>query len=483
MYSLIKRTFLAAFLGLALLSPGPVTHAQPGIDDLFDVPLAREPRLLSLVAAGLDHPILSELRLSARVEPYNGQDPESFLAVVIHSASVDGDVADLELLNRAIGAGVGVMVLDASAADKTALRRHLGITFNDGQDSLGYFFDLSRDRHAEIFELPKRWSPAPEDLEAVPTRPEFGPAAQAVEATFNRGPVRSSVQPDDPAEVARYVGKVYSYLAETRGAQEGVSIDAVGPPNIPAAIKKWTTTIHVQNKRTLGHRQEAQLDFEIVIAAYLNNPPAGDHFQYVYVETNGILVPGKLAHNSSYHRGWFQRDLRMRVAPEANPSIVLADTAPNNVSGVRSVTDGVSFDIGFSADGVSSTFGFSQSTTRDIADWRIIEDSTPPVTSWRYFQNHPFDGRGRRCCAGGSRDCAMNGLDKVKSPPTLSKFTLTTNTQAVWRTTSVLDDVLQFGYSFEQTLGDYHSKVIHWNCHQKRNTASGSFMVDLNKIQ
>lgn len=216
-----------------------------------------------------------------------------------------------------------------------------------------------------------------------------------------------------------------------------------------------------------GGYQHPNFEMDTTFTVILNNhdDPRGD-FQWVLVDSEVTANPkgededflAKQVHTSGNWSadwdewGFFQTYWKHRIETGmlANPNdrLVLLKTSPQTENSMTEVETGTDIEIGYTAEGgPGASVGFSSSTTRDITDWQITNESADNVASWYYRSQYPFDNDiegtcwdGRPCKVGwtfGTSYCAQEiyRLCYIKQDPNaLSMNALNLGTQATYRT-------------------------------------------------
>jgi len=175
----------------------------------------------------------------------------------------------------------------------------------------------------------------------------------------------------------------------------------------------------------------------------------GEDGYYTVLMQDGIVSPGTLIVNDpSQAIGFFQYFFTVNNQPlpngnTPNPSTYYwAQSSPSTVdqiiSTTDSVTESVSLEIDMTVDGPSSKISVSwtasTSTTSEISQWGIVEDTNPinSSTAWSFHQQTPYDPSELQWSNFGSWwEQAYNG-GNVNVVPDLSTNTLQIHTISAW---------------------------------------------------
>lgn len=352
-----------------------------------------------------------------------------------------------EMLSQAhdwIADHIGVVVLNAGGNLNDFLLQEVGVALNDLPE--GVFVHRENETHTRLVQSPTRGN------------------GQRVESdqTASQGP-RTVPTPEVPVGIEKssslrplFVEAVAHLVAhEQRGFVSAPQTD-----EFPEGLEYYTFTVTKQDTRWLSYDDEIiqypTISFDYHFALFLNDPPHGEHYQYIHLREEVRASPGELAwtYTDTWSYGAMQFNLEFENSI-GHSDIVLDQTAPENEAEEIKVTDTTSFDIGFSTlDGGSGEFGYSKSRTHVIEDWEVINQSTGNNSSWTYVQNLPYDGKyeeNSSFCKVCNADRFGGGVD-VGSIPALSRGTLTLDTQSVWRTESVITDTVKLSTSYNWWL-------------------------------
>ncbi|WP_276253119.1 hypothetical protein [Halomontanus rarus] len=378
--------------------------------------------------------------VDASILPYGDQ---TEIDVKTYDESTTPDPHDLvvfsdnndEILSQAhdwLADHVGVVILNAGSKLNDFLLQEVGVALHDLPD--GVFVHQERETHTRLIQS------------ATIGNGQGAESDQSASQRFGVVPTsRSPFDSDEPSSLRPLFVEAVSHLITHK--QQGF-VSAPETDEFPEGLEYYTFTVTKQDIRSLPYDNEdiqsVTISFDYHFALFLNDPPHGEHYQYIHLREEVRASPGELAwtYNDTWSYGAMQFHLELENSLD-HPDIVLEETAPENEVEKTEVTDTTSFDIGFSTtDGGSGQFGYSKSRTHIIKDWEIINESTGNDSSWTYAQNTPYDGKYKKnssfckvCNAG-----EFGGGVDIGSIPALSRGTLTLDTQSVWRTQNVITD-------------------------------------------
>ncbi len=219
--------------------------------------------------------------------------------------------------------------------------------------------------------------------------------------------------------------------------------------------------------------------------AFLNNPPVGPQYQYVYIHQKGNVNPGEpLMDYSTYYKGYGQFQFESTIEPGSNLEDIVYDaSSPANVNDKRVIDSSVGFTINYSeSGGGGAQFDYKDSISQEVYDWQIIEKTSLATTKWTFAQRYPFNWLTRICGADSGDHAPFDYWDRVKDFPNLTRYTLQPQTQSVWRTTKVLKEPVQFNGSVVQSLNYYWWFFVGFDCPPASLYGYESIIVDLSKV-
>lgn len=217
------------------------------------------------------------------------------------------------------------------------------------------------------------------------------------------------------------------------------------------------------------------------IEAFLNNYPETGAFQWLTLNHSGTFSTNTMAQNGEHHKGWFltELDLDHYTSGSSTNKLFYYDSSPENIADKSQVTTSTGFSVTFDKGGPSGTFEYSNSETNDIYDWDITE--VKPM-SWQYYQVTPYDGR-----TDDFPKCAVKNNGDIEDLPKISQTTLQFDAQSVWKTNSVVKEIVYFGADTSMSVNYLITdpKFItgydgHWWSYYSPNTQP--FMIDLSVV-
>jgi hypothetical protein len=174
------------------------------------------------------------------------------------------------------------------------------------------------------------------------------------------------------------------------------------------------------------------------------------------------VVPAQIMKDLPSGRYWYQsvfeQTYTLMNQDGTGENITYAASSPQTANNVTSVTDSTSFSIGFKiagkgvgnkgelGGGLSAGVTIGHSETRQLTDWAVDETTVAAQNriGWVYRLNRPYNGDRNYawwCDAFHFDGVACAALyNSVKEIPPLSKMTLQTHVQGVWRLDASLND-------------------------------------------
>lgn len=431
----------------------------------------------ALVAGPVESAFLEPLRSTVKLVQYDGSQKSEDYDLVI----LDGDhhapaaLREDALVQEALGTGKWVLMLDAAAGHK---REGLGAVIQAASGGVSPAYAVHRGRDARgRLEVRVVEFPAPSEVLArqggnptngVPGEPLPVPPPVPPSAPF--GPVQASVQDTDSSSASAFANALLTRIRapiQAQGLPPGIPDDLIYATFYFSQVQNW----QVGNGGRHPGSQHPNFTANYTFSVFLNNKanPQGD-FQWVLLDADvsaspknaseGFVAPG--TRDSTVWNccafdewGWFQDRVVVQVQPSPD-DWVKVDTSPDTVNGSRTVTTGVNFSIGFNqAQGGNASFGFSESTSRNITDWKVTNASTGKVAWWYYRTNYPLDADYDQGC-NGAQYIWHDGCYILPVPNDLSTSSLSLRTQAVWRTPQPVDGWVDFGVWNEHGMIDLY---------------------------
>lgn len=396
-------------------------------------------KIVYLKKEGELHPVAAIFQKSAGVEVISNtarlQDaPQNKILMIDgHFPQIDAGQKHA-IAKQVLQNGQAILLLDPDPEWMTALQSLLGLGIRHIPSA--YFIQQETPTHFQIFELLAQDLTAQKqhfDVLADQGELKHHPAAPKTDDIL----LHSSLE--SPEVIMPFVLGIMRY-AFGDGAQRKPRTD----DDIPADIKKWTFT--VTSTRGLwindgGRYQFWSGSFNFHVSLFLNNPVTGEQYQYIHIRQESLINPGNLVSNCNYDRRWFQD--RFETSVEINePGIFLNQSSPKNEAGSVEVTDSVKFNIAYElakAPKQTGSYEYGHSETRKIQDWQVVENSRLNTGAWTYAQRLPYNAMVNDYLGGIGWVCPPFLLWFVKDLPILSMASLQADTQAVWRTASVMN--------------------------------------------
>lgn len=115
--------------------------------------------------------------------------------------------------------------------------------------------------------------------------------------------------------------------------------------------------------------------------------------------------------------------------------------------------------MGFSKDGPAGSFSYSRSVTRDIRDWRALNNSSIAnnQSAFQFISSNPFDGLAFATGTVNTDDLS-DGKGYPAMPNDLARNTMQFVTQSLFKTDSVVNEEVRIGAHHTQSLGDVACK-------------------------
>jgi hypothetical protein len=368
-----------------------------------------------------------------------------------------------------------LLILDATEANKKSLLSEIG--FHTSGDAWAYFIGKAGPRRFRVIELAKDDTVGVHKARITPVD-----KTQPLGAELVRSASKTAVSYHRPdLAVADLVSAILDHRTERSSA-----VAAADDP-VPPDVKKWTISYTLVAKRTIsnfGKTQEPSMSITYDIVAFLNNPPSGSHYQYVYIRQKGVVNPGVLMDYSTYYKGYGQFQVETSIVPTTHLEELVYDaSSPPNVNDKHTIQSKIGFGIDYTkSGGGSAKFNYEQTITQDVFDWQIIERTTTSHMKWVFAQRYPFNWLARTCGADSGDHAPFDFWDRVKAFPNLTQHTLQPQTQSVWRTTKVLNEPVTFFGTVRQELGYFWYRFLWFECPEALLIGFQSMTVDLSKV-
>lgn len=462
--------FVSLSLLLALAACGG--GGSPGVGSVGlppDAPTA-------LVYGPVSSPVYDELKKTMRLVPYDGSQKVENHDMVIFDGDVHTPAALVgnALLASALREGKWVLGVDLNESQK---RDGLGplLDFASKGVSPGYLVrtDLDKNGRAQVtvLEYPKAGvmlpGGAPQKIGAQAT-PLLAGSAAAVSLT----PVGTA------AFVKSVVEKLKLGTARARPQQ-------VGDTQFPAGLLYKTfffsepllLTTPAAHKPPNPRTQTGLSSLNYTMYVFLDNrnEPQGN-FQYVLAELEGEANPtngtGQFANMVSDETAYFQSRYLMHLWPADDALFVPMGSSPATANNVTQVTSTIGFSVGYTQQGATpapgATFSYSRAETRNIADWKLTNESAGNKVGWYYRSENPYNVD-TYLAPGWSDYNGFYGSGYPEQPNDLALSQLQVHAQAVWKTQSVLDRWVDFDYHREYQLVDLWCREnFGWVCGSDR---------------
>ena len=339
------------------------------------------------------------------------------------------DSAGRDLITAAIGADRAVVLLEPADEQKAVLTDVIG--FGSAGPSALYVVVPCRDnvggQHFRILE--QRYPTQLVQLmhqEASGEGPGVTERGDVIELDLGGTP------PEVPLEELKRFGKEVKDLLTSRPMT--ATAGAI-PPNL-----KWKSWVYSQCQcwtargasSKLGTPADQYISCQTTYEfdGFLNNWPETGPFQYLFLHQTGIFQTNGMAHNGDHTKGWYLTQLAPSF--EVPSQLVYYQSSPPNVANKSSVTTTSGFSVNFSNEGAGASYDFSQSETREISEWEIIQLTG---NSWRYAQASPYAGT---TTTFPDNMVESNDKGELKGLPNISKYSLQFDVQSVWKTNALV---------------------------------------------
>jgi hypothetical protein len=461
------RVFARCILLLCALALALVGCSQSNSTTNQQTDPPSEDVIEALVHGPVESAFLEPLKPSLELTTYDGsQDLENFdLLILDGHAHSPTALEDDTLVQQASRSGMLVMAVDVSEAHKKAgLGSMLGM-YSCG-DSPVYAVRMTQDTNGRpLVQVVESGSGVGKEREQG-----SAPPAPPSSASCDEQATRAFVAPEVDASVARAFADTFVGLVPAGGIRTAQAPPA--PPNVQPGLLYVTYQFHnpqtwtadVDDGPTAG-KQTASLDLVSTFTVFLQNGnnPQGD-YQYILGDINATGNPTNGSEEFLARRfipstnwtsdysdwGFFQDYLGVGVVPK-DSSLQVTDTSPETANGTTDVTTGVSFSVGFSGEDPGASYTYSNDTTKHIQDWKVTNESAGLTSRWNYRTATPVDYDKDYVCHGEqpiyAGNCYLN-----QDPNDLSLSNMQLHTQAVYRTTSLVDGSISFNVGASHSM-------------------------------
>jgi hypothetical protein len=233
-----------------------------------------------------------------------------------------------------------------------------------------------------------------------------------------------------------------------------------------------------------GKTQSASISITYDITAFLNNPPSGPHYQYIYIRQKGVVNPGTLMDYSTYYKGYGQFQVVTSISPTSHLSDLVYDaSSPPNVNDKRTIESKIGISLEYTKQGGGGAkFDYEEGISQEVFDWQIIEKTTTSNMNWVFAERYPVNYLAFSCGADNGDWAPFDYWDRVKEFPNLTRYTLQPQTQSVWRTKKVLKEPVTFSASASQELRYFWYRFLWFECLYAANGTFQTMIVDLSKV-
>jgi hypothetical protein len=415
--AIVKRGLARFLLQVSLLALMLAGCSQP----LKTSPNLPEDFVKALVHGPVQSVFLEPLNDSFEMTVYDGsQDLEDFDLILLdghHHAPAE--LRDDALVQKALGTGMWVLLVDATAEHK---KDGLGDALLFASDkSSAYAAHVGQDPHG------RPWV----QIVDYPTTAEVGTAPGAtISSAFQAQ--SSDSQGLDVYAASAFADALLDRITTPTQPEVRALADTPIPPDLVYAQISYTVPVSwtIQgnaadfNKQRAANRlQRPNFTADYTFTVFLNNhdDPHGD-YQRVLVDAsvqaspkarNEDFLAARVKSSADWtvdweEWGWFQTHWRHSISTGAlavpNALLRLLQTSPETENGETELTTGVEFSIGFKGSKPDGDFTYSSETTRNIKDWKVTNESANNVATWYYRTQYPLDNDVEGTCMDG-RPC------------------------------------------------------------------------------
>jgi hypothetical protein len=378
-------------------------------------------------------PIFEKLSNRATVDQYDGsQLPADYHVVILDGkAHTAQELIRNPLLREAFAEGKWVLVLNVKDDHKTiGVASHLGIGTKG--ESNAYLFRRFHDGNIPVFRI------------------------------FEL-PLHNLWDTEDDEFFLKQAGLLLKEIRESWGVRSIRTVQALPPTNpIPEGLIncrwdytypfQWSKNYSGRQDESKGRIQKGTYNINYTFTLFLDNynQPMGNK-QYLLLQIDAesnpnnygstfIATQSDMDKNNEY--AWFQDKLTMDIKPE-DDFWIWVENSPTSPNYETTYSTSVSFDIGFSQDGGSASFGYSTGSSYTLSDWGIsgsgssgpyqnwiLRSTNPPEHEGSYFKYFDYDW--------------FYWCGKPKRPNAMSMGQTQLHASVVWRTEGVKNQVATF---------------------------------------
>jgi hypothetical protein len=364
------------------------------------------------------------------------------------------------------------LILDATEANKKSLLSETG--FHTSGDAWAYFVAKVGPGSFRVIELAKNDSVGVHKAQITPIG-----ETQLLSAGLARSAAQPSVTRDRPdLAVEELVSQIIDHQMEA-----GKTVEQ----DIPPDVKKWTISYTLIKKGEIhdfGKTQNPSLSITYDIIAFLNNPPQGERYQYIYIRQKGVANPGVPMDYSTYYKGYGQFQVDTDIHPITHAADLVYDaSSPPNVNDKRNITSKIGFSLEYTEKGGGGAkFNYEESITQEVFEWQIVERTNTSNMHWSFAERYPLNYLEMSCGAGNPDNYPFDYWDRVKYFPNLTRYALQPQTQSVWRTIKLLKEPVTFSAGITQSLRYFWYRFLWFECKPAFNGGSRDLIVDLSKV-
>ena len=275
-------------------------------------------------------------------------------------------------------------------------------------------------------------------------------------------------EPEAPALIAAgmgpeaMAGHINNLITQQPFLRAKAAVQAKGA--VPAIPKQSQLTRYLDfgitrwNPGKSGQAAFFNIDFQVRL--YAANDP--DNKFCVITTTGAGAAPGKLKHNGSYDRGFYQEIVDVEYGPTSLlPGFAIDRTAPANANRNNNLAVTTGFNVGLTGGvdtkgpsaGVSFGYSESKTATMSLPDFRVLNQTDGVKGRWSYRLS--FVGQAYK----NWKDLRKINADfvtafdpKVWGLPDLAKLVLMPKSEAVWRAPGDFTGNVRFDFSVKQTV-------------------------------
>lgn len=437
-------------------------------------------QIRTLASGNINNPIYTKLSLGATVSGYSSDEALGAGDLVVIDASTCFP-SDVSVAFASLDAGAALLLLDPTDGHKQAVAKHIG--FRSKGASIGYYVvkqqvatGVSRYRIVEAGDSKGMVASVSQAVlgDANGVKETFPPqiAFQDVE----------QVQPLTDADVELFLAAIDT-VVEPDTASSPPS-ELVWQQWVYSSPHSYTASGSVNSDTGMGPPPSKSISLLLTYTfqGALNNAPQSGAFQYLGLLETGIFQNNGMSNTDDDNYGWIIAALSPTY--EAPASLFWYASSPSNTNDVTQVTTGSSVNIGFNNNGVSGGYTYSSSTTENITDWYIKQQT---ASSWLYAQNTPFDGSTTSASVASGCVNWYSGHINTSEFPVISTSSLQFAVDTVWKTNEVLStevditisNFMQTDYMMVKEFLGLGTNFVLWT---SQSTQSDSFAIDMSVI-